>query len=102
METPPEDVHDLLPWYLNDTLGREEAAAFEGHLPACAACREEIGLLGAMRSEIKRHGEEMFSSHPDPQRIVAESLGELDPSQADEVRRHLSLCLTCAAESRTV
>jgi putative zinc finger protein len=57
MTTPHRDLprapdHDavaeLLPWYVNATLGRDEAARVEAHLPACAACREDLARCRAL------------------------------------------------------
>lgn len=36
---------DVLPWYVNGTLGDEERRVFESHLVACAACRGEVAVL---------------------------------------------------------
>ncbi|MFL5274381.1 MAG: zf-HC2 domain-containing protein, partial [Anaeromyxobacteraceae bacterium] len=56
MTTPHRDrrgsdhdaVAELLPWYVNATLGRDEAARVEEHLPACAACREDLARCRAL------------------------------------------------------
>lgn len=37
-------VGELIPWYLNGTLGEDERRAVEGHLVICAACRNEAAM----------------------------------------------------------
>lgn len=37
-----EHVAELLPWYVNASLSREETALVDEHLAACAACRDEL------------------------------------------------------------
>ncbi len=39
-----EDVVLLIPWYVNDTLSDRDRSKVEGHLAACAACRDELAL----------------------------------------------------------
>ena len=48
---------ELLAWYLNGTLEPAERAVVEAHLETCPRCRDEIALLGAIRSGIKSMGE---------------------------------------------
>ncbi|HLN13389.1 MAG TPA: zf-HC2 domain-containing protein [bacterium] len=33
---------ELIPWYINGTLGQEERRAVEEHLAVCAACRQDV------------------------------------------------------------
>jgi hypothetical protein len=37
-----EHVAEILPWYVNASLSREETALVDEHLAACAACRDEL------------------------------------------------------------
>jgi len=97
-------VHELLPWYANDTLGPDERAAFEEHLAACPECRAELELVVKMRTELREAGPAALSDHPSPEELLAavrpeQADTELDPDSAREVRRHLALCLTCADEA---
>ena len=39
-----EEVVMLIPWYVNDTLSDRDRSKVEGHLAACAACRDELAL----------------------------------------------------------
>jgi hypothetical protein len=91
------DLHQLLPWYVNGTLDPAERSSFEEHLGGCAACREEITIVEALRDEIRRSGPDLFADHPSPQSI-AEAL--LDGADDPGTRRHLALCATCALEAR--
>lgn len=97
-------VHELLPWYANDTLGPEERAAFEEHLTACPSCRAELELIENMRSQLREAGPAALSDHPSPEALLAavrpeQADVELDPDAARDVRQHVALCLTCADEA---
>jgi len=37
-----EQVRELIPWYVNATLSRDEAAAVAEHIAQCTSCREEL------------------------------------------------------------
>jgi anti-sigma factor RsiW len=39
-----EEVVLLIPWYVNDTLSDRDRSRVEGHLAACAACRDDLVL----------------------------------------------------------
>lgn len=44
----PEGIDLILPWYLNDTLEKEEKETVKKHLRSCSICQEE---LAAIKSE---------------------------------------------------
>ena len=41
----PDGVDLLLPWYLNDTLEKEENARVKKHLRSCSICQEEFAAI---------------------------------------------------------
>lgn len=59
-------------------------------------------MLRALRETVESEGEDFFLPHPDPERIVAEALGDHRAPEEETVRRHLALCPTCTAEVRLV
>ena len=95
-------MHELLPWYANDTLGPEERVAFEEHLATCAECRAELELVEKMK--LREAGPAALSDHPSPEQLLAvvrpeQADTELDADAARAIRQHLALCLTCADEA---
>jgi hypothetical protein len=101
----PNRIHDALPWFVNETLEPEEAAAFERHLMDCDDCKKELAFLEKLKAELERHGDDFLSDHPTPEKLV----WLMEPDAADEVlaedevtslQRHLALCATCAEEAR--
>lgn len=49
-----DNVLELLPWYINESLGKKERELVQVHLSECAACREErdhLQAIGQMVSE---------------------------------------------------
>jgi anti-sigma factor RsiW len=61
MSDEHERMGELLPWYVNATLDRREAALVERHLASCAQCRQESERLRAL-GEIG--GEEGWAPSP--------------------------------------
>ena len=41
------DLHQILPWFMNGTLDSAERASFESHLAECRACRDEMSVIEA-------------------------------------------------------
>lgn len=46
-----QQVQSLLPWYVNGTLGVDEAAAVEAHLAECDECRADLATERVLGSE---------------------------------------------------
>ncbi len=46
--------NELLSAFLDQALSAEESAAIQGHLTACASCREELASLGQTKSLLQR------------------------------------------------
>lgn len=53
---PPEHaaVDELLPWYVNETLGTEARSRVIRHLDECGACRDSVSLLLRVDSVVNR------------------------------------------------
>jgi hypothetical protein len=49
-KSPHQSTQELLPWFLNGTLGGEELAQVEEHLRACPGCRSELECARLLRS----------------------------------------------------
>jgi anti-sigma factor RsiW len=54
-----QEIQDLLPWYVNETLTAAEREAIDAHLPACSACLTELDTLRDLRSAIKTSNERL-------------------------------------------
>ncbi len=97
-------IHELLPWYTNETLDAEETAAFEKHLSGCEACSKELEVLRKVQARLESHGEALLSDHPTPEHLMTALAADaddadLDPGVALEVRRHVALCASCADDA---
>jgi Putative zinc-finger len=57
-----QEIIELLPWYVNATLNREEQAIVASHLEGCAECAGEVRTLTAMRKAVIAVGDQA----PDP------------------------------------
>lgn len=55
--TGHEEVWDLLPWYVNDTLDEEEARTVAAHLEGCGICREEVRYWGGFARALQEEGD---------------------------------------------
>jgi len=61
---PPEtcqrqEIAELLPWYVNETLGSEERKRTEDHIRECPACRREVEILNQIATSVQ-------AEHPVP------------------------------------
>lgn len=65
---------DALPWLLNGSLGGGERDAVQAHVEACAACRDELEMLRALRQA----GSDMPLPAFDPERGLARLLPRLE------------------------
>ncbi|MGA9175208.1 MAG: zf-HC2 domain-containing protein [Thermoactinomyces sp.] len=55
-------VQELLPWLLNGTLSSAEIVATLNHVKECAACKQELAFLVA----VKNSAASTWRPHPDP------------------------------------
>lgn len=65
---------DALPWLLNGSLGGQERDAVQAHVQSCAACRDELDMLRALRAA----GQDSAVPVIDPDTALARILPRLD------------------------
>lgn len=75
-----EQVAEILPWYVNASLSRNETALVDEHLPACAACREELARCRAISVAAQSVTQSEEGWAPSPQHF-ARILGRVDASE---------------------
>ena len=68
------DVELLLPWYVNDTLDDDERKTVQQHLQTCAECRDNVELLGRMKTAV--HGRAPSPIVPKPR--IEQMLATID------------------------
>jgi hypothetical protein len=73
---------DALPWLLNGSLGAAEREAVQAHVQSCAACRDELDMLGALRVA----GQDSNAPVLDPERGLARILPRLDARPAPKAQ----------------
>jgi len=84
-------VAELLPWYLNGTLGEGEQGEVRVHLEGCTKCRQAL--------EETRLAWRIFDQHIPSEALVALAWGEApERLDRDVLDRHLETCPQCAAE----
>ena len=71
MSTDHQRASELLPWYVNATLGAREAALVEEHLRSCAECRRETAQLEALSRAVPLPEEEWAPSAAHFTRVMA-------------------------------
>lgn len=76
-----KQVRELIPWYVNGTLTRGEAAAVADHIASCPGCREELAQTLQLSLQVKTVIED---SPPVPEsiweRVMAEK-GNVPPEE---------------------
>ena len=51
---PHQDVLELLPWYVNGTLGKTEVARVEAHVRECPECARELEQCRTLAREVNK------------------------------------------------
>ena len=63
-QTKPEDLCELLPWYVSRTLNEAELNAMDQHLHHCQECADELPILQAVQNAV--HNESISALAPKP------------------------------------
>ncbi len=66
-----EEVRELLPWFVNDSLDDVEHERVDAHARSCVICRRELQELRQMRTSIRQQSEDAPIPEPDMRRINA-------------------------------
>ncbi len=86
-----ERVNELLPWFLNGSLGANERHAVSEHLAKCNKCRKELqqaAFAGAVHQQ-----------HIPEQMLVDYAYDQLsEPSDVELVDQHLAICNECSEQ----
>jgi hypothetical protein len=75
-----QEIIELLPWYVNNTLEESERRQIAGHLDKCAVCSEEVKVLRLMESHLIDLDREISAASPDPLAASREEVGRLQQS----------------------
>ena len=62
---------ELLPWYVNGTLGDAERRAMEQHLQSCKYCREDIPLLTGVKAAMLRESVSVLAPQSSAEQLFA-------------------------------
>ncbi len=86
-----ERVNEILPWFLNGSLGASERHAVTEHLAKCNNCRKELqqaAFAGAVHQQ-----------HVSEQMLVDYAYDQLsNPSDVELVDQHLAFCNECSEQ----
>jgi hypothetical protein len=86
-------IVDLLPWYLNGTLGGRERQRVDGHVRECSSCRDELAKERRIYEEMAVAPSVEYMPAPSLKRLQAAINGrdaELRPSRPAAVGRLLA------------
>lgn len=95
MMNTEQHPQDLLPWYINGSLSKQEQQQVELHLQQCSECRDEVELLQAMQAVAKQPPESLpsqFAWH----RLQRDMHQTAAPSRIKTKRWGLSLAAAAA------
>lgn len=85
-------IADLIPWYLNGTLGTRERQRVDGHVQECSTCRDELAKERRIYEEMAMEPTVEYMPAPSLKRLNAAISGsdaEHTPSRSARVRRLL-------------
>ena len=94
------EIAELLPWYVNETLSADERRKVESHLKVCPACRESIQGMEWIAGGMEKYKSFLPVEHVSPEKLVqyAEARGELDRTEIASIESHLAGCAGCRDE----
>jgi len=94
------EVSQQLPEYVQGRLTADQRTFIAEHLTHCPVCSGELDDLRRIAQAIEKYGAVLFEDHLEAELLVSYA-GEqeaLDPTQRENVERHLTLCDTCRRE----
>jgi len=68
--TSHDQIRELLPWFVNDTLDEPERRRVAAHLPGCRVCRDDLAALTAVRQALLVDGVEPIVPSTDPLQLI--------------------------------
>jgi anti-sigma factor RsiW len=77
-----QEIQDLLPWYVNQTLTNVEREAMDAHLSQCSVCQAELETLKDLSSVVTTSNERL--SYPSESQIesLAAQVGDFESRRA--------------------
>jgi len=100
MKCSDKKIAELLPWYVNKSLSKDDEGRVMKHLEECPACTKELEDLMRFRDEIAQYPDELFTDHVYPEELVvyAEARRELSREDLARIETHLESCSACREE----
>jgi hypothetical protein len=75
-----DELCELLPWYVNNTLNEVELRAMRQHLHACESCAAEIPILRALQESVRPETVAVFAPKLNSEQFLA-LVGQSDSRQ---------------------
>ena len=69
--TRTDELCELLPWYVSDTLEEAELHAMENHLRHCEECAEELPVLRAVQESVQSERISVLAPKPNAEQFLA-------------------------------
>lgn len=66
-----DELCELLPWYVNNTLDEAEALLIDEHLRQCQSCAKELPILQAVSGSVHRESISVLTPKPDAEKFLA-------------------------------
>lgn len=60
-----QQIYELIPWYVNDTLSAQEVEAVEAHLATCSTCRTELDRCRQIASAACAQTDDLWAPSPE-------------------------------------
>jgi anti-sigma factor RsiW len=69
--TRTNQLCELLPWYVSDTLDEAESSAMENHLRHCEECAEELPVLRVVQESVQSERISVLTPKPNSEQFLA-------------------------------
>jgi len=100
MKCNDKKTAELLPWYVNKTLSKDEGEKVKSHVSQCMKCKADLEKMKMLSVSLEKNYADLTSEHISPEQMVlyAEAKYELSNNDVIKIEQHLTACTDCKKE----
>ncbi len=76
-----DEIMSLLPWYVNQTLDKDQRETVSSHVEHCGECQREIQLLTSLNEAVQNDVQNDYREHADIDKNLASVMSRIDANE---------------------